>query len=407
MFTAPNQMEPLLIGDSRPAYLEIIGLASDLVESSSRLEGLVSKESAEEISRLVAGMNCYYSNLIEGANTKPLDIENALREDAGNADSANLRGLAVAHIAAWQWARSHQVAGVRLSSFAQRIHRVFYEHLSESDGGGIVPGEIRKSDVVVGKHVAPSHEALERFLSRFDDAYGKSLANASMGGISRLNAIVASMIAHHRFVWIHPFPDGNGRVARILLDSMLSACGLNESGLWSMSRGFAKTSQQYKSFLAMADQPRQGDLDGRGNLSERSLGELVKYEIRTAIDQSEFMGRMFSLENLAARARGYFHRVRTDLHTGSANLYVHALSAGSFERMKAGALTGLSERAARDVLGALVQEGFLVSDGPKGRVRAGFPMVAVGSLFPDLYPAGEVDQFLENKETSSRKFRMR
>ena len=61
MFTAPNQMEPLLIGDSRPAYLEIIGLASDLVESSSRLEGLVSKESAEEISRLVAGMNHAYT----------------------------------------------------------------------------------------------------------------------------------------------------------------------------------------------------------------------------------------------------------------------------------------------------------------------------------------------------------
>ncbi|EQD73562.1 filamentation induced by cAMP protein Fic, partial [mine drainage metagenome] len=99
---------------------------------------------------------------------------------------------------------------------------------------------------------------------------------------------------------------------------------------------------------------------------------------------------MFSLENLEARARGYFHRVRTDLPVGAADLYVHALKSGVFERMRAGPITGLSERSARDILGSLVREGFLVSDSPKGLVRAGFPMNSLGSLLPDLYPAGEV-----------------
>jgi hypothetical protein len=62
-----------------------------------------------------------------------------------------------------------------------------------------------------------------------------------------------------------------------------------------------------------------------------------------------------------------------------------------FERGEAPRLTGLNERTARDVLGRLVDEGFLLSDSPKGKVRVGFPVHALGSLLPNLYPAGDVD----------------
>lgn len=70
---------------------------------------------------------------------------------------------------------------------------------------------------------------------------------------------------------------------------------------------------------------------------------------------------------------------------------IHVFGNGEFERMEAGRLTGLPERTARDVLNALVQEGFLVSDTPRGKVRVGFPLHALGSLLPNLYPAGDVD----------------
>ncbi|QKE41716.1 MAG: Fic family protein [Ferrovum myxofaciens] len=385
-------MEPLIISRSSNNFLELVGMASDLVESSSRLEGLVAKETATELGRLVSGMNCYYSNKIEGTNTKSLDIERALLGKVDQPDNTRLRGLAFAHIQAGQWARSHiaEIFDGGIFRFAKNVHKIFYQHLPESDAGNVAPGEIRLIDVAVGNHVAPSFVGLNDFLSRFDSVYGQQLTRSTKGGIYRLEAIISTMAAHHRFVWIHPFEDGNGRVARILLDSMLNACGINRHGLWSLSRGLAKTSKQYKSFLEMADSPRQGDLDGRGNLSEKMLCNLIKYELEVARDQSEFMGHMFSLENLEARARGYFHRVRTDLPVGAVDLYVHALKSGVFERMRAGPITGLSERSARDILGSLVREGFLVSDSPKGLVRAGFPMKSLGSLLPDLYPAGEV-----------------
>jgi hypothetical protein len=48
-------------------------------------------------------------------------------------------------------------------------------------------------------------------------------------------------------------------------------------------------------------------------------------------------------------------------------------------------VTGLKERGARDLLGALVADGILASDTPKGPVSLRFPLDAVDMLFPALF----------------------
>ena len=98
------------------------------------------------------------------------------------------------------------------------------------------------------------------------------------------------------------------------------------------------------------------------------------------------------LENFKSRAQHFFQRVRFDLKLQAANLFIHAFAMGEFERMEAGRLTGLSERAARDVLASLIPGGFLISETPRGKVRVGFPAHALGSLLPNLYPAGDIDK---------------
>ncbi len=49
-------------------------------------------------------------------------------------------------------------------------------------------------------------------------------------------------------------------------------------------------------------------------------------------------------------------------------------------------LTGLGERTARKVLAQLLADGLLISDTPKGPVRMGLPLDALGVLLPILYP---------------------
>jgi Fic family protein len=342
-------------------------------------------------------MNCYYSNLIEGQHTLPLDIEQALFETREHLARRDPQILAFAHIEADRWARTQPLARDTLIPFLLEVHRRFCERLPEDmlrlkDGSDMAPGKIRERDVQVGIHVPPRADTLSRFLDRFALCYGMQLEGAAKGGISKLNGILAAFAAHHRLVWIHPFLDGNGRVARIAMDATLRQCGVNGSSLWSMSRGFAKTAEEYKARLAGADQPRLGSLDGRGKLSETRLAEFCDYAMRTALDQVSFMARMFSLDKFRFRAENYFRKVRFDLKPESAYLYLHAFSNGAIERMEAGRITGLAERTARDVLNALVLEGFLVSDSPRGKVRAGFPLHALASLLPNLYPAGDLDQ---------------
>jgi Fic family protein len=84
--------------------------------------------------------------------------------------------------------------------------------------------------------------------------------------------VIAVAATHHRFLWIHPFLDGNGRVARLMSHAMLLEIGIG-SALWSVSRGLARNSADYKRLLMAADEPRRNDLDGCGALSHEALIE--------------------------------------------------------------------------------------------------------------------------------------
>lgn len=397
----PAQMEPLLIGESRPAYRALIGLVHDLSEASACLDAAIAPATARSLAALVQGMNCYYSNLIEGHKTLPVDIDRALREPPGSGNHGDgqraLQNLAAAHIAADRRARELPLRADTLRAFLLDVHRTFCTRLPDellklSDGSLLVPGVFRQCEVRVGRHLAPRADTLESFLARYIQVYGQALERAVQGGLPRLEGILAAFAAHHRLAWIHPFADGNGRVARIALDAMLRAGGLNGAGLWSISRGFAKAAEAYKAHLAGADEARHSDLDGRGSLTERGLAAFCDFALRAAIDQARYMASLFALETFHARVEGYFRAVRyTDMKPEAAHLYLHAFRMGAFERGEAARITGLPERSARNILSQLVREGFLLSDTPKGKVYAGFPAHALGSLLPNLYPAGDVD----------------
>ena len=77
---------------------------------------------------------------------------------------------------------------------------------------------------------------------------------------------MAAAAAHHRLLWIHPFLDGNGRVARLMSYAMLLET-LDTNGIWSIARGLARNVADYKAYLADCEMRRRNDLDGRENLS--------------------------------------------------------------------------------------------------------------------------------------------
>jgi Fic family protein len=208
---------------------------------------------------------------------------------------------------------------------------------------------------------------------------------AEMGKAARIMAIAS---AHHRLTYIHPFPDGNGRVSRLMSHAMALKAGIGAHGLWSVSRGLARgldSRSEYKRMLDHADTPRQGDLDGRGNLSQQALVAFTEWFLKVCLDQVTFMSGLFELDNLARRLRVYVDR-SDHLKPDAAKLLEEALIRGQFDRGEASRITGLPERTARRVLNDVVQEGLLASSSPKGPVSLRFRAAALDVLFPRLYP---------------------
>ena len=165
------------------------------------------------------------------------------------------------------------------------------EDLDAKERLRVVPGELRHRDVKIGTHVDISPGALPRFLSRFEEVYNHQ---------KRTDSILGAATAHHRLLWIHPFLDRNGRVARLMSHAMLLE-SLDTGGVWSVARGLARNVEAYKRRLADADGPRRNDLDGRGNLSEEALAAFARFFLTVCIDQVTFMEGLVQPERLRAR----------------------------------------------------------------------------------------------------------
>jgi Fic family protein len=193
--------------------------------------------------------------------------------------------------------------------------------------------------------------------------------------------------AHHRLNYIHPFLDGNGRVSRLVSHAMALQSGIGAHGLWSVSRGLARGIDSRGEYLRMmnhADMPRQGDLDGRGNLSRRALVEFTTWFLKVCQDQLRFMGGLFALDTLLGRLRLYVER--RGWRQEAWLLLERALHQGEWPRGEAARISGLKERSARELLATLVADGILGSDTPKGPVSLRFPARAIEVLFPSLFP---------------------
>ena len=391
MAEATELMEPLLPQEAVAA--ELNDLVLDLVSKASGFAGMLNPIVSKSVGDLVRMMNCYYSNLIEGHDTHPRDIDRAMAKDYSNEpEKRALQKEAVAHIAVQKMIDQGKAPEpYPLSAdYGRWIHKEFCRRLPEEllwvenpDTGKkirVVAGQYRDGAVQVGRHIPPLSENLDRFLTRFDQAYDENR-------LSKIRHIVAIAAAHHRYVWIHPFYDGNGRVVRLMSYAALKNAGAG-SELWSVARGLARQKDHYKSLLQAADEPRRGDLDGRGTLSEAALIDFCKFFLTVCIDQVEYMNALLDFKTLSERMRSYVEEMIAlkQLPKGSYALLREALLIGEFDRGKVENITGLKDRTARDVLYALVKKGLLVSDTPRGPVRLGFPIDVVERWFPLLYP---------------------
>lgn len=396
------------LGQLQPLYPEervlapLLEQAAELVAESYRLGGQAGSAIAQALRPRLRAMNSYYTNKIEGQQTRPADIERALRRDFdADARLAKKQRLAVAHMdVEEEFEKAVTVCSPRdlfATNVVSEIHRLLYAKLPKSDritddGKAIIPGEYRGDDVTVGRHLAPAWKDIDGLVDGWAERY-RALAGAEA-------LVVGTACSHHRLAWIHPFIDGNGRVARLHSHLVFHSMGLC-TGLWSPMRGLARTHEQYYARLNNADLPRRNDLDGRGQLSQEELVAFASYFLDVCLDQVRFMRERLGFETLKDRLRALLvHLQQTPWQIGSEKsvVKIEALEAlhyvamiGPIERSRFVAMMGIGERTGRRVLTSLLDYGVLAAESPRGPVAFALPLPSLGYLFPNLWPEVETE----------------
>jgi Fic family protein len=388
-----STMEPLFVAPDSRFRGELNDLAVDLAAKAAGFRRSLPDGILRSLSSLVRAMNCYYSNLIEGHDTHPIDIERALKKDfSADIRQRNLQLEAKAHIEVQTWIDCGGLTGSTMTEEGVReIHRRFGELLpdellwvEEPDTQKrirVIPGAFRKEDVKVGRHVPISPGAVPRFLERFQQVYSN---------LGKLEMIIGVAAAHHRLLWIHPFVDGNGRVARLISHAVLLEF-LDTGGVWSVARGLARNVETYKTLLSNCDLPRRNDLDGRGNLSEEALAEFIHFFLQTCLDQVTFMESLVQPERLRHRLLAW---AREEVALGTlfpkSEFIIEAvLYRGELPRNEVPNLLGVGERQSRRVVSAMINQGVLTANSPRSPLTLAFPARLAPRWLPGLFPEKE------------------
>lgn len=398
-------------------------LDDDLLQWSERicmksavLSGGLNHDVLDEVRELLRITNSYYSNRIESDGTHPINIEKAMRKEFSEEENSNkLQKLSIAHIHT-QREIERLIPGTSPFdiNFIRFVHRDMYIqegmekflNIKYAETGEIVkmvPGEFRTRGVAVGGYVAPHSEGLPSLMQEFTSLY-----NTSTNLTSVSKKFLYALASHHRLVWIHPFLDGNGRVSRLVLDGAIIGSGLNGYGLWNISRGLARSVDDYKKYLKHADMKRQGAYDGKGELSAAALREFVIYMLQIAEDQIDYMGSLLRMDGLASRIESYVAFANSgtigigELPKGSASIFKHLLVHGESSRGSMAQVIGAGERTTTKVVQELLKRNFLATTSPKGPIRLRFPAHMASLVFPELLPVIQGNDIVVARKRAGR-----
>lgn len=402
-------LTPLLPGKGNIGPLK--DMAQEIIAASAGLEGKVAAETAVVLGNQLRLVNSYYSNLIEGHKTTIPDINMALQKQfSRDPEKKYAQELCAAHVETekrfMERAHAQQELNICSQRFLSELHAAFYarlpeEHLYTHTGKGfskapVNPGQVRDINVSVdGRSLhGPHYQDLPALLKTFAHSYTPD----NFYGDERLIAMAAS---HHRLTWLHPFRDGNGRVARLFSGLYLARIGVNKSNLWSLSRGLSRKKKQYMFELWATDSP--DEQNSSHYFDNDLLADFCTFFFEICLDQIRFMEGLLRLDQIEARIDWYVEtrtkHGKKPLRNEAARLLRAVFMRGAIPRGMAVEILNMSERNARRIVSALIEEGLLQSQTHRAPLTIGLPIGVLPYYFPDLYDPSVIGEEYTSSNT--------
>lgn len=146
------------------------------------------------------------------------------------------------------------------------LHKITVKDLIPEKEGDYTPGQYRTTEVSIkgSSHVPP--------ISVKINDYMEELINFINSQHDPKHKLLSVAVAHHRFAWIHPFRNGNGRTVRLLTYAMLTSLGFAVKRIINPTAIFCMNRDNYYDMLAEAD---MGSDEGILKWSEYVLSSLL------------------------------------------------------------------------------------------------------------------------------------
>jgi Fic family protein len=134
-------------------------------------------------------------------------------------------------------------------SYIKELHKIVVNKLDFKKEGDKNPGKYRKSNVKISgsNHKPPDYTQVASYMQK--------LMSFMENNDSSKYDLLKIALFHHRFVWIHPFGNGNGRTIRLITYAQLVKYGFNVNigHIVNPSAIFCNNRANYNLYLSKAD----------------------------------------------------------------------------------------------------------------------------------------------------------
>lgn len=165
--------------------------------------------------------------------------------------------------------------------FISEFHKITVKGLNPTQEGDYTPGQYRTKEVSIKKSLHKPPMAVKV------SEYADELINFINESRDEKYKLLSMAIAHHRFAWIHPFMNGNGRTVRLLTYAMLMSQGFAVNHILNPTAVFCNDRDIYYKMLSVAD---TGTDDG--------LLEWCEYVLKNLLDEIKKIDKLLDFDYL-------------------------------------------------------------------------------------------------------------
>ena len=167
--------------------------------------------------------------------------------------------------------------------FIRELHHLAVDELD--DEGDKTPGSYRTWSVEIAEsnHLPPKHHRVQTYMQELIDFINE--------GDDQKFDLIKVAIAHHRFVWIHPFGNGNGRVVRLITYALLIKYGfkVKDGQIINPTAVFCNDREKYYEMLSVAD-----------NGSSKSMLDWCEYVLTGICDEISKVNKLLDHSYLSS-----------------------------------------------------------------------------------------------------------